>query len=113
VIQLLQNPRIIRHRLKINSTITNARAFLNVQDEYVTFDRYIWQFVGGEPKINRHRGECDFVATPKKSVAMSHDLKGRGFKSIGSTICYAFRHAAGMINDHLVRCFRHPQVQAV
>ncbi|MEI6083778.1 MAG: DNA-3-methyladenine glycosylase I [Verrucomicrobiota bacterium] len=111
VARLLKNPGIIRNRLKVNSAIVNAREFLKVQAEFGTFDRYIWQFVGGKPKINHHRGMGDFVATSPESDAMSKDLKQRGFKFVGSTICYAFMQAAGMVNDHVVGCFRHQEVQ--
>jgi len=109
--QLLQNPGIVRNRLKVRSAVVNARAFLQVRDEFGSFDRYIWQFVGGIPRINRLRSMKDIPATSKESDAMSKDLKHRGFNFVGSTICYAFMQAAGMVNDHLVTCFRHREVQ--
>jgi DNA-3-methyladenine glycosylase I len=109
--KLLQNPGIIRNRLKVNSAVTNARATLKVRDEFDTFDRYIWQFVGGKPLVNRTKSLKEIVATSKESDAMSKDLKQRGFNFVGSTICYAFMQAAGMVNDHLVTCFRHREVQ--
>jgi len=111
VARLLKNPGIIRNRLKVNSAIVNAREFLKVQAEFGTFDKYIWQFVGGKPLINRHRGMGDIVATSPESDAMSKDLKCRGFKFVGSTICYAFMQAAGMVNDHVVICYRYREVQ--
>jgi DNA-3-methyladenine glycosylase I len=109
--KLLQDPGIIRNRLKVHSAVINARAFLKVRDEFGSFDRYIWQFVGGIPRIHRLRSMKDIPATSKESDAMSKDLKHRGFNFVGSTICYAFMQAAGMVNDHLVPCFRHREVQ--
>ena len=110
--KLLQNPGIIRNRLKVNSAVTNARTTLKVRDEFGTFDRYIWQFVGGKPLINRIQSLKQIPATSKESDAMSKDLKRRGFNFVGSTICYAFMQAAGLVNDHLVTCFRHREVQS-
>jgi len=109
--KLLQNPGIIRNRLKVHSAVINARATLKVRDEFGTFDRYIWQFVGGQPLISRIQSLKQIPATSKESDAMSKDMKKRGFNFVGSTICYAFMQAAGMVNDHLVTCFRHGEVQ--
>lgn len=103
---LLQNPGIIRNRLKIASTIDNARAFLKVQEEFGSFDAYIWRFVGGKPIRNAWRTITEVPASTPVSDAMSRDLKKRGFRFVGSTICYAFMQAVGMINDHTVDCFR-------
>jgi len=107
---LLGNPGIIRNRLKINSAIQNAKAFLKVRDEFGTFDAYIWQFVGGAPKQNRWRTFKDIPARTAESDAMSKDLKKRGFNFVGSTICYAFMQAVGMVNDHPLTCFRHKEL---
>ena len=104
---LLKNPGIIRNRLKIASAIKNAKAFLRVQDEFGSFDRYIWRFVDGHPRINRWRSPGQVPASTPQSDDMSKDLKKRGFSFVGSTICYAFMQAVGMVNDHLVECFRH------
>jgi len=104
--QLLANPGLIRNRLKIASAIQNARAFLAVQEEFGTFDRYVWGFVDGRPIVNRPRSMKEVPARTPISDAMSKDLKQRGFNFVGSTICYAFMQATGMINDHLVNCFR-------
>ena len=106
--RLLGNPGIIRNRLKIKAATQNARAFLAVQQEFGSFNRYIWQFVCGEPIINRRRSLKDIPATTAESDAMSKDLKKRGFTFVGSTICYAFMQAVGMVNDHMVDCFRYP-----
>jgi DNA-3-methyladenine glycosylase I len=108
--ELLTNPGIIRNRLKIDSAIQNAKAFLKVRKEFGTFDAYIWQFVGGAPKQNRWRVFKDIPARTAESDAMSKDLKKRGFNFVGSTICYAFMQAVGMVNDHPLTCFRHPEV---
>ena len=108
---MLANPGIIRNRLKVRSAITNARALLKVRNEFSSFDKYIWQFVGGKPRINRLKSLKEIPATSKESDAMSKDLKARGFNFVGSTICYAFMQAAGMVNDHLVTCFRYHEVQ--
>ncbi len=105
--ELLRDSGIIRNRLKIHATIGNANKFLEVQKEFGSFDRYIWQFVGGKPRINRRRSPREVPARTRESDAMSEDLKRRGFKFVGSTICYAFMQAAGMVNDHAVHCFRH------
>ncbi len=109
---LLADPGIIRNRQKVESTVTNARAFLRVQREFGSFDRYIWQFTGGRPKVNRWRRLSQLPARSAESDAMSKDLKLRGFRFVGSTICYAFMQAAGMVNDHLVACLRHREVES-
>jgi len=108
---LMKNPGIVRNRLKIESAVTNAKAFLAVQREFGSFDRYIWQFTGGKPKCNRWRGMRQVPAATPESDAMSKDLKKRGFRFVGSTICYAFMQATGMVDDHLVTCFRHRAVR--
>jgi DNA-3-methyladenine glycosylase I len=105
--RLLGNAGIVRNRLKIESTIDNARAFLEVQEEFGSFDAYIWGFAGGKPVTNRRRTMKQVPARTAGSDAMSTDLKARGFRFVGSTICYAFMQAVGMVNDHLVGCFRH------
>ena len=107
---LLADAGIIRNRLKIEATIANARAFLAVQREFGSFDRYIWQFTGGRTMMNRWRALSQLPARSPESDAMSRDLKARGFRFVGSTICYAFMQAAGMVDDHLVSCFRHREV---
>jgi DNA-3-methyladenine glycosylase I len=110
VATLLRNPGIIRNRLKIASAIKNARAFLAIQKEFGSFDRYIWQFVGGKPRINAWRPAQKIPAYTPESDAMSKDLKQRGFNFVGTTICYAFMQAVGMVNDHSVKCFRYGQI---
>lgn len=107
---LLANAGIIRNRLKIDAAIQNAQAFLAVQKEFGTFDQYIWSFVGGEPKQNAWKSIKEVPAMTAESDAMSKDLKRRGFKFVGSTICYAFMQAVGMVNDHLAGCFRHAEL---
>jgi DNA-3-methyladenine glycosylase I len=107
---LLKNEGIVRNRLKIAATISNAKAFLAVQKEWGSFDSYIWQFTGGKPIDNHRKGNKDVPATTPESDAMSKDLKKRGFRFVGSTICYAFMQATGMVNDHAITCFRHKQV---
>ena len=107
VARLLADAGIVRNRLKINSTIGNAKAFLAVQKEFGTFDDYIWRFVGGRPRINKWRALKQIPARTDESDAMSKDLIGRGFKFVGSTICYAMMQATGMVNDHLVDCERY------
>jgi DNA-3-methyladenine glycosylase I len=104
--QLLRNPGIVRNRLKIASTIANAKAFLAVQKEFGSFDRYIWQFVEGKPRQNLPKSLQQVPARSPDSDAVSKDLKRRGFNFVGSTICYAFMQAVGMVNDHVVDCFR-------
>ena len=105
--RLLRNPGIVRNRLKVESTISNAREFLAVQEECGSFSRYVWQFVGGRPRINRWQRLGKLPARTLESDALSKDLKRRGFRFVGSTICYAFMQAVGMVNDHTVDCFRH------
>ena len=109
---LLADAGIVRNRLKISAAIRNARMFLAVQKEFGSFDRYIWRYVGGRPKQNRRRSMKSVPARSAESDAMSKDLLKRGFKFVGSTICYAYMQATGMVNDHLIGCFRHPQLQA-
>jgi DNA-3-methyladenine glycosylase I len=104
--KLLTDPGIIRNRLKVTAAVTNARCFLEVQEEFGTFDDYIWRFVDGRPKQNRIKRMTDMPATSQESDALSKDLKARGFKFVGSTIVYAHMQAIGMVNDHLVDCFR-------
>jgi len=107
--RLLRDKGIIRNRLKIASAIQNAKAFLAVQNEFGSFDRYIWQFVGGTPQINARPLSEKIPPRTPQSDAMSKDLKKRGFSFVGSTICYAFMQATGMVNDHAVECFRYPR----
>ena len=108
--RLVLNPKIIRNRLKINAAVTNARAFLAVQEEFGSFSDYIWGFVDGEPVQNRWRRQQDVPATSAISDALSKDLKQRGFKFVGSTIMYAHMQATGLVNDHLTSCFRYREV---
>jgi len=108
---LLDNPGIVRNRLKVNAAVTNAKAFLAIQDEFASFDAYVWRFVDGQPKINKWKALKDIPAQTPQSDALSKDLKRRGFKFVGSTICYAFMQAVGMVNDHTVDCFRYTQVK--
>jgi DNA-3-methyladenine glycosylase I len=108
--RLLRNPGIVRHRLKIDSAVYNARAFLAIQREFGSFDAYVWAFVGGAPRVNRWRTLRQVPARTPQSDALSRDLLGRGFKFVGPAICYAFMQAVGMVNDHTVDCFRHGQV---
>jgi DNA-3-methyladenine glycosylase I len=105
--RLLQNPGIVRNRLKIESTVGNAKAFLAVQKEFGSFDEYVWQFVGGAPKVNRWSSHRTLPARTPESDVLSRELVKRGFKFVGSTICYAFMQAVGMVNDHTVDCFRY------
>jgi DNA-3-methyladenine glycosylase I len=107
---LLQDPGIIRNRLKVRAAVTNACAFLKVQDEFGSFDQYIWQFTGGKPLVNSWKKLGEMPASTDESDAMSKDLKKRGFKFVGTTICYAFMQAAGMVNDHIMDCFRHKEL---
>ena len=107
---MLADPGIVRNRLKIAATIRNAQAFLEVREEFGSFDRYLWDFVGGKPKQNRWRTIAQVPARTAESDAMSRDLLRRGFKFVGSTICYAFMQATGMVNDHLVTCPRHAEL---
>lgn len=107
VAELLADPGIVRNRLKIASAVENAQAFLRVQQEYGSFDRYIWQFVGGKPHINKWRSLRQLPSRTPESDVMSKDLQRRGFKFVGSTICYAFMQAVGMVDDHAITCFRY------
>jgi DNA-3-methyladenine glycosylase I len=110
VAELLANPGIIRNRLKVAATIQNAKSFLKVREEFGSFDAYLWRFVDGEPIINRRRSMQEVPARTAVSDALSKDLLQRGFKFVGSTICYANMQAVGMVNDHLATCFRHKQL---
>jgi DNA-3-methyladenine glycosylase I len=110
IAQLLKNDGIVRNKLKVESAVTNAKAFLKVKKEFGTFDNYIWQFTGGKPKVNSWKEMKEIPATSAESDAMSKDLKSRGFKFVGSTICYAFMQAAGLVNDHTVDCFRYKEL---
>jgi DNA-3-methyladenine glycosylase I len=105
--RLLANPKIVRNRQKIEAAIANARGFLEVQGEFGSFDAYVWRFVGGKPIVNRWRKQQEVPPTSKESDALSKDLKARGFKFVGSTIVYAHMQATGLVNDHLVDCFRY------
>ena len=106
IARLMADAGIIRNELKVHAAVANARAFLGVREELGSFDKYLWQFVGGAPIVNRRRGK-DIPATTPESDAMSKDLKSRGFKFVGSTICYAHMQATGMVNDHVTSCFRY------
>jgi DNA-3-methyladenine glycosylase I len=106
--KLLSNEGIIRNKLKVNAAVTNAKLFLQIQNEFGNFNKFIWKFVGGKPKINGWKSVKDIPVKTSESDAMSRDLKKRGFKFVGSTICYAFMQATGMVNDHTTDCFRHP-----
>jgi len=108
--RLLQNPGIVRNRLKVEGTVRNARAMLDTAEAFGTFNSYLWQFVEGRPIVNRRRAISDVPPTTAESDAMSRDLKKRGFTFVGSTICYAFMQATGMVNDHLVGCYRYKQI---
>jgi DNA-3-methyladenine glycosylase I len=110
---LLDDPGIVRNRLKIRSAIQNAKAFVRVQGEYGSFDSYIWRFVGGKPKVNRWRTLREIPATTPEAEAMSKDLIGRGFRFVGPTICYAHMQATGMVNDHVTECFRYRELAGV
>ena len=105
--RLLTNPGIVRNRLKIASTVGNAKAVLRVQREFGSLDAYIWGFVGGKPRVNKRRSSREIPARTPESDALSRDLATRGFKFVGSTICYAFMQAVGLVNDHTVDCFRY------
>ncbi len=107
---LLLDPRIIRNRAKIEATVTNARSFLRVQEEYGSFDSYVWEFVGGRPKVNEIRALVDYPASSPEAEALSRDLRQRGFRFVGPTICYAHMQATGMVNDHSVDCFRREEI---
>ena len=112
-VSLLQNAGIIRNKLKIKAAISNARAFMNVQKEYGSFSEYIWQFTGGKQIQNERKSMNEITATTELSDTISKDLKQRGFKFVGSTVIYAHMQATGMVNDHLVSCFRHKEVANV
>jgi DNA-3-methyladenine glycosylase I len=107
---LLREPGIVRNKLKIHSAVANAKAFLKIQAEFGSFDRYIWTFVGGSPRVNSWRALKQVPARTEQSDAMSKDLRKRGFNFVGSTICYAFMQAVGMVNDHAMDCFRYRQL---
>lgn len=106
--KLLSNPAIIRNRLKVNAAVNNAKCFLKVQKEFGSFDNYIWTFVGGKPIVNKRKKLADVPATTKESDALSADLIKRGFKFVGSTVIYAHMQACGLVNDHLVTCWKYP-----
>ncbi len=108
--KLLLNPGIIRNRLKVNAAVSNAKAFLKIKKEFGSFDSYIWQFVNGKPLLNKRKKLSDIPANTVESDMMSKDLKKRGFKFVGTTICYAFMQAVGMVNDHTIDCFRHREI---
>lgn len=108
---LMQDSGIVRNRLKISAAVANARVFLGIQAAYGTFDAYIWQFADGRPMVNFWKNEAEIPAHTPESNVMSRDLKSRGFRFVGPTICYAFMQATGMVNDHMVDCFRHEEVQ--
>ena len=105
--KLLGNAGIVRNKLKVRSAVTNAKAFLAVEKEFGSFDRFIWQFIGGQPRINAWKSMAEVPVSTPESDAMSKELKRRGFKFVGSTICYAYMQAVGMVNDHTVDCFRY------
>ena len=109
--RLMNDERIIRNKLKIRTTITNAQNFIKIQKEFGSFDKYIWGFVNGKQKVNKINSMKEIQANTEISDAMSKDLKARGFKFVGSTICYAFMQAAGLVNDHVVGCFRYKECQ--
>ncbi len=110
---LLQDPGIIRNRLKVHGAIQNARSFLSVQDEFGSFDDYLWGFIGGAPRVNTWRSIDEVPAHTAESDAMSKDLRKRGFKFVGSTICYALMQSVGMVNDHTTDCFRYSQINTM
>jgi DNA-3-methyladenine glycosylase I len=110
IAELLSNPGIIRNKQKVNAAIGNAKSFLDVRREFGSFDSYLWTFVGGKPKLNSFKNYSDIPATTPESDAMSKDLRERGFKFVGSTICYAHMQGTGMVNDHTTDCFRRQQI---
>lgn len=110
ILMLLNNSEIIRNRLKINATISNAIAFLKVREEFGSFNNYIWRFVNGEPIVNSWKKSTDIPCSTTESAAMSKDLKKRGFKFAGTMICYSFMQAVGMVNDHVMHCFRYKEL---
>lgn len=107
--KLITDPKIIRNKLKIRGTVKNAQAFLEIQEEFGTFSDYLWQFVDQQPIVHKHRHDSRIASSNKESDNLSRDLKRRGFTFVGTTICYAFMQGAGLVNDHLVSCFRYPQ----
>ena len=109
--KLLQNPGIVRNRLKVRSAVQNAKAFLKIQNEFGSFDNYVWRFVDGKPLQHAWKSITELPATSKESDLLSQDLKKKGMNFVGSTICYAFMQAAGLVNDHIVSCFRYRQIQ--
>jgi len=111
--ELLNDAGIIRNKAKVSATVKNARAFLEVQKEFGTFDAYIWRFAGGSPIINKWKTMAEIPAKTAAAEAMSNDLKKRGFSFVGPTICYAFMQAAGMVNDHVVDCFRYAEINSL
>ena len=111
IAKILRNPGIIRNQLKVRSAVTNAQCFLDVQEEFGSFDQFIWRFVDGRPRVNHFAHGSEVPARTSESDAMSKELKARGFTFVGSTICYAYMQAAGMVNDHLVSCFRHRELK--
>jgi DNA-3-methyladenine glycosylase I len=111
VARLLADAGIVRNRLKIEAAITNARRFLDVRAAFGSFNRYVWRFVDGAPVVHRFRSLREIPARSRESDAMSRDLERRGFRFVGSTICYAYMQAAGLVNDHVVGCFRHPEAR--
>jgi DNA-3-methyladenine glycosylase I len=113
IAELLNNPGIVRNRLKVNAAVENARAFLKVQEEFGSFGAYVWQFTGGKPIQNTWKTMAELPAESAESRAMSKDLKQRGFRFVGPTICYAHMQATGMVNDHTVDCFRYQEIQAM
>ena len=110
--RLLNDPGIVRNRLKVNSTVSNARAFLAVQDEFGSFDNYVWRFVDGRPRNNKWKSLSQIMPRTAQSDALSKDLLQRNFRFVGSTICYAFMQAVGMVNDHVTSCFRYKELLA-
>lgn len=112
ILELLDFPGIIRNKLKVRATVSNAQRFLEVQREFGSFDRYIWQFVDGKPIVNERKSMAEVPATTKESDALSKDLKKRGFKFVGSTVIYAHMQACGLVNDHAVDCFRYKELVA-
>lgn len=110
ITELMANPGIVRNRLKINAAVKNARAYLRMVNESMSFSEHLWSFIGGKPIIHALRSEADYVATSPESEAMSKSLKKLGFSFVGPTICYAFMQAVGMVNDHLVSCFRYDEI---
>jgi len=111
--RLMKDPGIVRHRQKVQSTVSNAKAFLEVQREFGSFDAYVWQFVDGSPRTEKRRSLSEILPRTAESDALSKDLKQRGFSFVGSTICYAFMQAVGMVNDHVMTCFRYNEVRSL